>query len=81
MYPVRDISKTAMRYFKSNDMIRDLITLIPFTMIVKFKNSRLLFLLKCIRISKSMKLLDTSAFMKSVKNYFGNQIKKKLGNK
>lgn len=81
MYPVRDVVKTATRYLKSNEMILDLINLVPFAMIFSIKNGRLFFLLKCIRIFKSMKLLDTQAFMKAVKNFYGKQLKKKLEDK
>ena len=57
-------------------MLQDLIPLVPLTLMFHFNCSRLFFLVKCIRISKSMKLLDTKAFMRSVKSYF-NQILKK----
>ena len=61
--PVRQITLTAKRY-ASNEMIWDLIPLIPFTLFAKFKHSRLLFLVKTIRIKKSLSLLDTKKFNK-----------------
>ena len=57
-------------------MINDLIPLVPLTLLFHFRYSRLFFLVKCIRISKSMKLLDTKAFMKSVKVYFNKTLEK-----
>ena len=59
--PVRQINLTAKRY-AYNEMVYDLIPLIPFTMFLKFKHSRLLFLIKTIRIKKSLSLLDTKKF-------------------
>lgn len=59
--PVRQITLTAKRY-ASNEMMWDLIPLVPFAMFLKFKHSRLLFLIKTIRIKKSLSLLDTKKF-------------------
>lgn len=55
---VREISKTSMRYYR-NEMIYDLIPLVPLNRIFKFKYSRLLYFIKCIRIFKTFNLLDT----------------------
>mmetsp|Transcript_13798 Transcript_13798/g.21545 ORF Transcript_13798/g.21545 Transcript_13798/m.21545 type:complete len:124 (+) Transcript_13798:264-635(+) len=55
--PVRDIAKTAKRYFQTQ-MMSDLVPLIPFTEMLHFKYSRLFFLVKCIRINKSFRLLN-----------------------
>ena len=63
---VTEVSQTALKYFKTN-MIWDLIPLFPFSSIFTFKNSRLVYLIKCMRITKSFNLLDNRKFMKYVK--------------
>lgn len=55
---------TAYRY-AMNEMIYDLVPLIPLQLF-RHKYSRLYFVLKCVRIKKSMALLDTSEFMRLV---------------
>lgn len=62
--PVRDILKTAERYAK-NEMIYDLIPLLPLQLI-HHKYSRLYFLIKCLRVKKSMNLLSTAEFMRFI---------------
>ena len=59
--PVRELQKTAMRYIK-NEMPEDLIPLIPWSYIFTFKNSRLFYLIKAIRIKKIGKLLNARKF-------------------
>ena len=71
--PVKKLLKTALHYIYG-EMIYDLLPLIPFHLMIKFKYSRLLFLIKNIRIKKSFILLDTQRFnhMKSV--YFQSRL-------
>ena len=64
-----------MRYAQ-NEMVYDLIPLIPFQFIFFFKYSRLFFVIKCFRIKKSMALLDTSKFMEIVKPIYQNRLEK-----
>ena len=66
LQPVRDVSKTAMRYAQ-NGMVRDLIPLIPFNMFLTFRYSKLFYFIKCMRIVKSIGLLDSKRFMFIVK--------------
>lgn len=63
--PVRELYKTAMRY-ANNEMIYDLIPLIPFQWMFHHRYSRLYFAIKCFRIKKSMSLLDTTKFMEVI---------------
>jgi hypothetical protein len=65
---VRELSKTSMRYY-NNGMIYDLIPLVPLNRIFQFKYSRLLYFIKCIRIFKTLNLLDTQLFMKKVQSF------------
>lgn len=63
--PIRELSKTALRYAQ-NEMVYDLVPLIPFQFIFFFRYSRLFFLIKCFRTKKSLALLDASKFMEIV---------------
>jgi len=72
---VRNINLTAKRY-ANNEMMFDLIPLIPFTLFLRFKYSRLLFIIKSIRIKKSVKLLDTKKFIEIVKEFFDQELEK-----
>ena len=67
--PVRDIKLITIKYIKGNFLL-DLIPLIPFTSITEFTGSRLFFLIKTIRILKSLNILDQQYFMKAVKMYY-----------
>jgi hypothetical protein len=73
--PVRNINLTAKRY-ANNEMMFDLIPLVPFTLFLRFKYSRLLFIIKTIRIKKSVKLLDTKKFVEIVKEFFDQELQK-----
>jgi hypothetical protein len=57
-------------------MIYDLLPLIPFHVIFKFKYSRLLFLIKNIRIKKSIILLDTKRFNHMKSAFFHTRLGK-----
>ena len=67
--PVRDIKKIALKYLHDN-LIIDLIPIIPYELIFEFNHSRLFFMIKCIRIQKSLHFLDVKTFTKNVKSYF-----------
>ena len=58
-----------MRYLKG-DFANDFIPLIPIELIIRFEHSRLFFLVKCMRILKSLHILDIKVFTKVVKNYY-----------
>jgi hypothetical protein len=61
--PVRDIATISLRYLKGG-FIEDAIPLIPWNWFVKFKYSRIFFLIKCFRLKETFDLLDTGKFMK-----------------
>lgn len=50
-------------------MIYDLIPLVPLNRIFVFHYSRLFYFIKCIRLRKTLDLLDTQKFMKKVQNF------------
>lgn len=75
IYPVRDISKIAERYLKGN-FIFHLIPIFPFGLIINFKNSKLLQLLKCLRLIQANELLDTKVLMRQVKSIYQKQLEK-----
>ena len=77
LVPIKDVSKTAMRYFQTG-MSRDLIPLIPFHLFFKFRYSRLFYLIKCIRVAKSIGLLDSKRFMYIVKLFQRRILEKKI---
>lgn len=68
-YPLKTVSKTSERYLKQN-FIYDLLPLIPYRFIFKFKFSRFFYFVKIMRIRNFLRALDTSSFMKHVKKYF-----------
>ena len=59
-------------------MVYDLIPLIPFTEIFTFHKLRFFFLVKCMRIVKSLDLLNTKSFMDTVKKYQRLKLEKKM---
>lgn len=73
--PVRDIATISLRYLKGG-FIEDAIPLIPWNWFVKFKYSRIFFLIKCFRLKETFDLLDTGKFMKQVKRIFEKKLDK-----
>lgn len=73
--PVRDIATISLRYLKGG-FIEDVIPLIPWNWFVKFKYSRIFFLIKCFRLKETFDLLDTGKFMKQVKKIFEKKLDK-----
>ena len=59
-------------------MVYDLIPLIPITEIFTFHKLRFFFLVKCMRIVKSLDLLNTKSFMDTVKKYQRLKLEKKM---
>jgi hypothetical protein len=72
---VYQLKETAIHY-AYGEMIYDLLPLIPFHLIFKFKYSRLLFVIKNIRIKKSFILLDTRRFRHMKGVYFKSRLDK-----
>ena len=64
-----------MRYLEG-DFLWHLLPLVPFNWIIHFKNSRLLFCVKIIRLFAAFAVLDVSVFYKSIKE--SNQRKRNL---
>ena len=60
-------------------MIYDLVPLIPLQLF-HHKYSRLYFVLKCVRIKKSMALLDTGEFMRLIHVIYGARLKRDCEN-
>ena len=59
--PVKDIKLISARYIKEG-LIFDLIPLIPFNWLIRFQNSKYLFLLKSIRLIQAYEILDVRVF-------------------
>ena len=74
---VDDVSLTSINYVKT-DMVYDLIPLIPLTEIFHFEYCRLFYLFKCIRISKSLDLLNTKSFMDAIKKFQRRMLERKM---
>ena len=66
--PVRNIVKISKKYLKG-DFINHLIPLIPFTLVIYHtEHTRLLFLLKVIRVINGMKVLDVQTIFEGIKS-------------
>jgi hypothetical protein len=72
---VKNISKIGVRYLK-NDFIYDFLPLIPFNALFSFRYSRLLFLVKCLRLLETFEMLDTGAFMRRIKKVYEKRLDK-----
>lgn len=70
---IRDISKIGHRYLHS-EFIYDFLPLIPFNFMFGFKYSRLLYLIKCMRLLPTLRILETGPFMKKVKEFFQRRL-------
>ena len=66
--PVRNIEKITKRYLNMNFKY-DFVALLPLQ-IIKFKYSKVLFLVKTIRLQKALMYLDYSVFMKQIKGFY-----------
>jgi hypothetical protein len=66
---IRDHGLIGQRYLKQGFMI-DIIPLIPFFVVFKFKYARLLYLLKLFRILAILQMIDTKKFMDKVKEFY-----------
>jgi hypothetical protein len=75
--PEKDLVKIAINYSGTRLFMVNLIAILPLTSFLHFKNVRLLYLLKCARMTQTFELLDTKNFMHEVRLYHGNIIKKK----
>lgn len=78
--PVRDITKIAARYVKSN-LIFDFLSTFPFRYIIdaeKARTVRLVWLLKLLRLPKIMAVLDSKVFQECVKSFFKRRLKKMI---
>ena len=75
--PERDLTKIALNYIRTTRFKMNLISILPFMQVLNFKNMRLLYFLKCSRMSGTFELLDTKHFMHEVRLYHGKIIKKK----
>lgn len=64
--PTRDLSKIANKYIHG-DMMIDILAIIPFNIFIFFKNSRLLILIKCVRIRSILVIFDVSKFRANLK--------------
>jgi hypothetical protein len=60
--PVRSIEKISLHYL-NGQFIFDAIPIIPYTFLFSFKNCRLLYFVKSIRIFKSIELLSDKVFI------------------
>jgi hypothetical protein len=58
-----DYKKISTRYI-NNNFLFDCITLFPFAFVVRFKFSRLLILIKCVRLNKLSQFLDMNSIMR-----------------
>ena len=68
VYPVRDLKKIAINFYNT-EFWYNLIPLIPLPQMFKFRNSRFLYLIKCIRLGKTMEMLDTKKFIGEIRIY------------
>jgi hypothetical protein len=59
---IKDLSKIADRYL-NNNFIFDFITIFPFSLMFRFKFSRLLILIKCLRLVNLKHALDVNTVM------------------
>ena len=73
--PVRSFEKISLNYF-NGQFIFDAIPLIPYSMMFEFKNCRLMYFLKSIRIFKSIEMMSDKVFIKEVANYNRNRMDK-----
>ena len=74
---VVDYKKIANRYIR-NGFLFDLITFIPFAFIVRFRFSRLLILIKCLRLQKLSKFLDMNTLMRQIKGVYKTRLEKDM---
>lgn len=66
--PVRSFEKIALNYMHGQ-FIYDLIPLIPYSYMFEFRNCRLLYFLKSIRIFKSVEMMSDKVFIKELADY------------
>ena len=63
---MRDLAKIATRYYKT-ELIWDLMALVPLNLLFKFKYSRFLILVKCVRSRETAVMFDISNFRMNFK--------------
>ena len=73
IYPVRDLKKIALNLYRT-EFLYNLIPLIPLPHMLKFKYSRFLYLIKCIRLGKTMEMLDIKKFMGEIRLYISKNL-------
>lgn len=66
--PIRSFEKISLHYLQGQ-FIFDAIPLIPYSYMFEFRNSRLLYFLKSIRIFKSIEMLSDKVFIKELADH------------
>jgi hypothetical protein len=69
---VRDHKKIAIRYFKSGWMVLDFVATFPFDLVFKDAQTQYTRMIRLLRLSKLMAILDTSRFKRVIKSYYEN---------
>ena len=73
--PVRSFEKISRNYM-NGQFIYDIIPLIPYSYMFEFRNSRLLYFLKSIRIFKSVEMMSDKVFIKELADYNKHKMEK-----
>ena len=66
---VVDYKKISSKYINEG-FVFDIVTFIPFAFITRFKFSRLLILIKCLRLNKLSSFLDMNTLMRQIKGVY-----------
>ena len=66
---VVDYKKISSKYI-GEGFVFDIVTFIPFAFITRFEFSRLLILIKCLRLNKLSSFLDMNTLMRQIKGVY-----------
>ena len=69
---MREHKKIAIKYFKSGWLVLDFVATFPFDLVFKDAQTQYTRMIRLLRLSKLMAILDTSRFKRIIKSYYEN---------